>query len=387
MGKFTGGDIDLGSTVQTCSGKVPDSGKDKTAPISIRACMFFDGTLNNRTNVEQGKLGKGSGGSYDNELSNIAILEGYWLNDENADFSFSVYVEGIGTTNFKSDSDVGAATGALRTGIIAKVASGTTQIVRRISRNYPDGIPITDITLDVFGFSRGAAAARYFIFATLNNDPHTLKERLAAQGYSVDIVKVDFVGLFDTVAAYGVKHDDNTKELHLDSIRSAKKVVQLAAAEEHRKNFQLTNINSAINGIQIFLPGMHSDIGGGYVNNSCEEDLQILDIDRAFGLSEADQAAFDRDRRWLLESGWYLNHEIKDLDFWNELKVTRKGISNSYSLIPLRLMAKQALENDVKFDRWLGEDNPIPEELLKIQEAIISARPTTPNWLFVAEHG
>ena len=108
MGKFTGGDINLGTTVQACHNKV--SYKTNTlSPISIRACMFFDGTLNNRTNVEQGKLGKRSGGSYDNELSNIAILERYYLPDENVDISFSVYVEGIGTTDLKSDSDTGAA--------------------------------------------------------------------------------------------------------------------------------------------------------------------------------------------------------------------------------------------------------------------------------------
>ena len=131
-GEFNGGDIDLGTTVQPCSVKGFDSDKDKTPSISIRACLFFDGTLNNRTNVEQGKLGKGSGGSYDNELSNIAILERYWLLDENADLSFSVYVEGIGTTNFKPDSELGAATGMFGTGIIAKVESGIAQIVMNI---------------------------------------------------------------------------------------------------------------------------------------------------------------------------------------------------------------------------------------------------------------
>jgi len=105
MGKFTGGDINLGTTVQACHNKVSYNTKPKT-PISIRACMFFDGTLNNRTNVALGKLGKGSGGSYDNDLSNIAILAKYWKKDEKVDLSFSVYVEGIGTRDFKSDSNI-----------------------------------------------------------------------------------------------------------------------------------------------------------------------------------------------------------------------------------------------------------------------------------------
>jgi hypothetical protein len=381
-GQFNGGNNDLGTTVQPCSVKSSDSDKDKTPSISIRACLFFDGTLNNRTNVEQGKLGKGSGGSYDNELSNIAILERYWLNAGNADFFFSIYVEGIGTTNFKADSEFGAAIGAFSTGIIAKVESGISQIITQIIGKNKNRIPIKEIILDAFGFSRGAAAARFFVFAALENKGYTLKEQLIAQGFSVNAIKVEFVGLFDTVASYGVKHDDNTRELHLDSIRRAKKVVHLAAAEEHRKNFQLTNIKSAVNGVEIFLPGMHSDIGGGYVEYCDEEDLQILDFDRTFGLSRADQDAFERERKWLLESGWYSNSEIQDLGFWNELKVTRKGISNRYSLIPLKLMAKHAQENDLQFNDLLEDNNPIAEELLQIQEAIISLRPTTPDyWL------
>jgi len=381
-GQFNGGNIDLGTTVQPCPAKSSDSDKDKIPSIGIRACLFFDGTLNNRTNVEQGKLGKGSGGSYDNELSNIAILAEYWQKDKDVDFSFSVYIEGIGTTNLKSDSEMGAAIGTLKTGIIAKVESGIARTIKNISEMNPDKIPIKDISLDLFGFSRGAAAARNFVYATLNNKGETLKDQLAGKGYSVSNVRVRFVGLYDTVASYGVKHDHNTDQLHLDSIRQAEKVVQLAAAEEHRINFRLTNINSAVNGLQIFLPGMHSDIGGGYVHNSDERDLQILDIDRTFGLSSDDIAAIKREIEWLLESGWYLKNEIGNVNFWNELRVTRQGISNRYSRIPLKLMKLYADSYGVKFYEGMLDDNPIPEELHEIESAIMRSSPSTPShWI------
>jgi hypothetical protein len=380
--QFNGKDINLGTTVQPCSAKSSDGDKEKTPSISIRACLFFDGTLNNRTNVALGKLGKSLGDSYDNELSNIALLANYWLDDENTDLSFSAYVEGIGTINERSDSIAGAVTGMFETGICAKAESGIAQTAEYIVKNSPGGVPIKDITLDVFGFSRGAAAARYFVYHVLQNKGYTLKERLTNLGYSVGIVKIEFVGLFDTVAAYGLQYEDNSSDLHLDSISCAGKVVQLAAAEEYRKHFQLTNIKSAVNGIEIFLPGTHSDIGGGYIKTYNEEGLQILDIDRIFGLTRDDKAVFERERKWLLESGWYLDHEINDLGFWNELKVNRNCICNYYSLIPLKLMTNYASENDVQFDDQSVDDLPIPEELIEIQEAIIMSCPTTPDyWL------
>jgi hypothetical protein len=382
-GKFTGGDIDCGTTVQTCPNKSASDGEiDTASSISIRACLFFDGTLNNRTNVEQGKLGKRSGGSYDNELSNIAILAGYWEKYANVDFSFSVYVEGIGTTNFKSDSDVGAALGVLETGIVAKVENGIFQTIANIKKHYPGKKQIKNIYLDAIGFSRGAAAARNFVYATLDNKGKTLKDQLAAEGYKVSNVSVKFIGLYDTVASYGVNHDSNTMQLHLDSICSAEKVVQLAAAEEHRKNFRLTNINSATNGHQIFLPGAHSDIGGGYTHNSNEDGLQILDLDEPFGLSVAAKAAIEREMKWLLESGWYLKNEIQEVNCWNELKINRKGISNRYSRIPLKMMALYASENGVQFRTGLDDDNRVPEELQLLELAIAESSPTTPyHWL------
>ena len=378
-GKFTGGDIDCGTTVQACHNKV--SYKTKIiSPISIRACVFFDGTLNNRTNVEQGKLGKRSGGSYDNELSNIAILEGLYLTDNNVDISFSVYVEGIGTTDLKSDSDIGSALGTQGTGIIAKVEKGIAQIITYIIKKNTNKKPIKEIFLDAFGFSRGAAAARNFVYATLHDKGKTLKDKLAFHGYTVGNVRIKFIGLYDTVAAYGVEHDNNTRQLHLDSMGSAEKVVQLAAAEEHRLNFRLTNINSAANGLQVFLPGAHSDVGGGYVDSAKEENLQILDIDATFGLMDAQKAAFDRERKWLLESGWYVKSEIQNINIWNELKATRRGISNRYSRIPLNLMARYASENGVQFNSRIGKDYLVPKELHQIEFSIIESSPKTPNY-------
>ena len=47
--------------------------------------------------------------------------------------------------------------------------------------------------------------------------------------------------------------------------------MHLVAAEEHRKNVSLTDIASAgSKGRELFLPGVHSDIGGDYRDEASE---------------------------------------------------------------------------------------------------------------------
>ena len=227
---------------------------------------------------------------------------------------------------------------------------------------------IERIHLDAFGFSRGAAAARYFVHFVLEGNP--LQPRIEARGNPVEGLEVNFVGLFDTVASYGLRHSNDTSDLHLDAVRSASKVVQLAAAEEHRKNFRLTDITSAVGagvGIEIYLPGVHSDIGGGYVDHYDEVELQILDFDRIS--TDALERRFERERAWLIESGWYLPSEIAEVNFWNELKVTRRGIRNHYNRIPLQHMADFAAETGLSFEP-VSVHHPVPAALAEVHGTI-----------------
>jgi hypothetical protein len=357
-----------GRTIKKCPGKPPET------PVKIRISVFFDGTLNNRKNTELRQAGKGGRasvwglknwyGSYTNDYSNVAKLE--WALGETApgyDFAQKVYIEGIGTEDGQSDSAIyaGASRGKGGTGVEAKVKIGLAKVLEKVMEFVSADVPITYIHLDSFGFSRGAAAARSFIYKAISSGPDRLKERLEAKGYAVGEVRMRFVGLFDTVASLGVNHDDNTAELHLDAVENAEKVVQLAAAEEHRKNFRLTNIKSAgTNGTQIFLPGVHSDVGGGYVDGEGDE-VQIFDIDSTWN-SKAQKAAIERERAWVIEQGWYGSGELQKTDFWNEVVGKRESILNTYALIPLHLMAEFAQELGLLFTTVQAK-HPIPPAL------------------------
>lgn len=60
-------------------------------------------------------------------------------------------------------------------------------------------------------------------------------------------------------------HFNNVDDYGLWATKLAKKVIHICAMDEVRQNFALTDIDNSIksNGIEVFIPGCHTDIGGG----------------------------------------------------------------------------------------------------------------------------
>lgn len=173
-----------------------------------------------------------------------------------------------------------------------------------------------------------------------------MKATLEKRGWEVGKVEVLAVGLFETVSSHGAVYWNDVSDLKLDSISQAAAVLQIAAAEEYRKNFSLTNIHSAAgNGRQIYLPGAHSDIGGGYVGGAGESQVLVS------GSLSKDIA------RFMLDRGWYrVAPGQEELDLvvtptgngnFEYVSVTRKSIAGQYTFIPLRIMADFVKEKGV----------------------------------------
>src|SRR5690625_4069227 len=364
-----------------------EEGDDPKKSVTIRCALFFDGTLNNRVNVNARKTnseayqatkslwhrttGWGSGkgdGSYENDESNIAKMEPHIEDADGFDLTLKVYTEGAGTFDEQSDSTRGAATGTGAAGVESKVRKGILDAVSQIrqARN-PDQFIIKQLTFDVFGFSRGAAGARYCIHCLLMDESQPIQRRLEALGFEVEQVSVKFVGLYDTVSSHGLSFTNDTATLNLDAIRHAEKVIQLAAADEHRKNFSLTNISSAgAKGEQYFLPGAHSDVGGGYVDGAPEKQTILV------GLRHA---AIAERRKWIAD-GWYKENEISDVSSvmgpsrptQEMLTVHRKSVSNAYSLIPLKIMTRFSQENGISINPDLDDAASVTESFPDLQE-------------------
>jgi type VI secretion system secreted protein VgrG len=355
-------------------------------------------------------------------VSNIARLYDLYtdhafdvLSEEATQASLRVYIEGIGTKNNGTDSRYSQATGRGEAGVVARVEQSPEKIITRIrlfQEQNPEVI-IEKIEFDIFGFSRGAAAARHFANEVLRGEQGLLAQALPAGSpiltsrfnwHLKTDVAINFIGLFDTVAAianpglfdFTVANSRNPGvNLRLPD-GCANKVVHLVARDEIRENFALNSLGN----IDLLLPGVHSDLGGGYLPRAREKLLlgkpvtstisQHLAPTRSTAYLTAEKEAF----------AWYEKGVIDFDGPGNELKVAlwerpllpseEQGGSNidplkkvyaaaaierpvhgELSLVYLRIMRELAVRHDVPFK--LIPDTPalrLPEELQPIHKKL-----------------
>uniref|UniRef100_UPI0016800465 T6SS phospholipase effector Tle1-like catalytic domain-containing protein n=1 Tax=Pseudomonas profundi TaxID=1981513 RepID=UPI0016800465 len=318
--KFPEPELDMRATPVIEAETVEDEEEEEetelplTQLITLRIGVFFDGTGNNKDNSQSvagcraedvglesiaedirqhcashGFDGQGSSpdNSYGNDVTNVARLYDLYRDESGTEIephaqeaSVKVYLEGIGTRSGSLDSMFSQGTGQGGTGVRARVEESPSKIlsvIRRLFEENPN-VLIENIEFDVFGFSRGAAAARDFV-NELKKGSDSLFAAALPPGSSALIpsfnwrfnadIRIGFVGLFDTVAGIvslgGLDfspHNGRNPGLKLEFAPDvAKKVVQLVARDELRHNFSLNSAGSA----DLVVPGVHSDIGGGYM--------------------------------------------------------------------------------------------------------------------------
>lgn len=338
--------------------------------VDIRIGVFFDGTQNNRqnTNARVGnfptdaekkegaaaykKMSNKKDDSYMNDLSNVARKELHYTKDR---YTESVYIEGIGTDDFGTDTDkindhLGVAFGAGRQGVVMKVIKGC-QLVANKAVKLKGRDNINSLIVDVFGFSRGSAAARNFIYELSKKDSKSIwGAQLEKSKLKYERLEVRFVGLYDTVSSYDPNATNTSRhgnfsndvsELHLNNIR-AQKIIHFCANDEHRKNFMLTPTARA-GGQDFYLPGVHSDVGGCYTDNM-NESKQIMDFDNTIGDGYSDDDYNDilnNDLNNLIAQGWFKKGEVVPPNSWHETHINRTGIRNTYSFVTLNLMSEK----------------------------------------------
>ncbi len=250
--------------------------------MTLEIGVFFDGTLNNRYNVMSRAR---SDDSYQNGLSNPALLydiykSGPAYRERNAcggpakEFR-SIYVEGIGSTRGQEDSFTGYAFGQGETGVEARVLEGFRRTLRMLA-GLGGSQRVEKVVIDTFGFSRGAAAARYFVNCIrarrCEYDPVGWGDYEEEWPDDVD-VEIRFVGIFDTVAAIGrAANEDNGPVNVYVKTAQADRIHHITAGNEFRENFRL-NRNTPGGGTTQELPGAHSDVGGGYRGTGDEAPL------------------------------------------------------------------------------------------------------------------
>lgn len=238
--------------VRAAANQATQEAGDASSNNAIMPCsrinlgVFFDGTWNNRFLVGTDKL--------DSYHTNVDFMELIYSKDVDSSSGCNVhcgseYIMGIGTD--ESGTDIrGGVTGTGPTGVYHRVNDSVERLMEKLDE-LSENKPQIEVLLDVFGFSRGAAAARYFC-------------NLVTKEGKLDGVwgkpKIRFLGLYDCVGSIGLPGDDQENNVDI-STPAAQHVVHITADDEIRKNFPLT---LASKGIRRQMPGAHADIGGAY---------------------------------------------------------------------------------------------------------------------------
>ncbi|QAU24193.1 type IV secretion protein Rhs [Dyella sp. M7H15-1] len=426
---------------------------------TLRIGVFFDGTLNNAGNTDlstQCRASTGSalgqsaqeqaaiadhcqsymadaGSSYGGGYTNVWRLYNLYqdstkepLIEGQREYFIPIYVEGIGTVTGERDDLLGMGFGIGGTGILAKVEQTLVQAIPNAVKRFAElepSLSIDALEFDVFGFSRGAAAARHFVNQIHHAQPSPLAQKLPAtqarlaQGFDASKdIRVGFVGLFDTVVAHASLADGfNVRSGRSDPINvalpagCARQVVQLTARDEHRANFMLTTV--APQHREIALPGVHSDIGGGYRDmhegplmlikplRSVETPIEINgrsyrplpEHTRAWQQAQAERSRWkarlgDIEDRCLTTNAWIEMEQAPPAH--GSVVRTRQPVAYAtlgldrpidwrYQLIPLRVMYKLAEEAGVPLDA-IDDSEPayaLPPELMSISVKLLAGQP------------
>ncbi|WP_179402982.1 T6SS phospholipase effector Tle1-like catalytic domain-containing protein [Burkholderia guangdongensis] len=297
-----------------------------SCPQTLHITLFFDGTNNNdlQTNPFRDSLGR--------THTNVARLYNAAL-DKNEQGIFAFYIPGVGTPFKEIGEQVYTTSGkSMATGFGSRCVWGYTRVLNAIynaiasdkTRNLiPDGdanrvctevadghkLPLVGYTdrlglahkqaidegrypqtvkqiwINVIGFSRGAACARVFVNKLINEWASNGRIGYQTGRYALNY-KVNFVGLFDTVASVGPPDstratvDFGTFDGHfafaddgrLDIPKDVRFCYHAFSTHEQRMSFPLDSIRNGDSyggGVreEVAYPGVHSDVGGGYAPN------------------------------------------------------------------------------------------------------------------------
>lgn len=322
------------------------------------------------------------------------------------------------------------------TGVVAKVSKAINYIGEGIEGYEMDeNVEIKSIHFYVFGFSRGSACARLFSYLVaraagapvgkLEHKNYAIKKNVeeefgdylnkkyyknkevcflqkSGQKKSSYSITVDFLGIYDTVSAIGFLKEQGDKVnklrtvfmydstywdnfhkenavrygLFSPSLAPVKSTCHICGTDEFRANFALTDIGSAVDNpenIELFLPGCHSDIGGGYTKGDDGEkktlDAIVDEMDTQMSTTSAIEAG--NDDHWeslsielLKKLGWvetFWNNEIDQISY-QDFRVSSITFThlpkpeNQYSNIPLKFMFERMRSKLPNFEKIFSQD-------------------------------
>ncbi|MFO1434361.1 MAG: DUF2235 domain-containing protein [Candidatus Competibacteraceae bacterium] len=315
------------------------------------------------------------------------------------------YDNGVGTSSFRPLALLGGAFGwGLKRNVI--------DLYTFLCWNYVDGDQIY-----CFGFSRGAFTIRVLtglihfhglvdkaeykdskeelrrlatrVFREFRHDCAKKKSRLVGYAWTLGKKAADhcrlygppskkegpaiaFLGLWDTVAAYGLPIDELTRAWDFifplstpkrDLVSNVERACHALALDDERNTFhpvlwneENESGNSQTKNIcderitQVWFCGMHSNVGGGYPDDA----LAYVSLDWMVDMAGQAGLKFKPDER----------KEIKAKAYWDgKMEDSRHGLGGSYRYLPRKL---EVLTEDID-----DKDNKVVIERPKIHESVL----------------
>lgn len=270
-----------------------------------------------------------------------------------------IYIEGIGTIFEKGDSFshiIDCKPKDNEYSYKAKINKALRFLERKVVNNDD-----SEILIDVFGFSRGAALARFFINLVLENKNTDGTALSFLVKYKI---KINFVGLFDTVVKLNYPSDIFKLDVSDENLNRVNKIIHFCAMHEARENFPLTKVKPFSNLLEISLPGAHGDIGGGYPKVSKESNT----IDSFCHIYSTDVPKMKKNYKW----SW-LFEGVADKEKFCKARSIVRTVDNKINVLYAYLMAKLYMEFNGKdaceFENMINDfengDGLSHEELVK----------------------
>lgn len=320
-------------TVWYISNNVQDSNASRE-PNTLPDKEEFNVTLGNEMVLKDGKYArkhKPTESKNTEGYSNIAILHDSFVllekckeNPTEPIITKLFYIEGAGTTDiscFSSSNINGLGFGLGNTGVTALVSKAVKYVTDFIrSSNLSKKV---NIHFYIFGFSRGATCARLFSrLITRGKNGAAITRESEFEYYYAENLRdndgklmflddypnktIEFLGIYDTVVSIGFLqqkdgevhpimkklydwsdnykdnwHYKNVYEYGLslcdEDAKKIKQICHICAIDEFRENFALTDVGKEVpgNAVEIFIPGCHSDVGGGYPRVVTEQEIVL----------------------------------------------------------------------------------------------------------------
>lgn len=228
-------------------------------------------------------------------------------------------------------------------------------------------------------------------------NPYYGKEKI-----TIESINFRFAGVYDTVPHFGIKQANDFETLNLDFFKDGNdkkigQVVHLMANDEFRYNFDAYSIfldknqelqkteGTTLSGgkkfEEYFIPGAHSDVGGGYNDNSETTLLTkryVKDYDKIPINIENILLAWNKKYNWLNTNNIKKVKSKDDIKENNEdgfyyciipevitgtsmlqpvlfLYMHKKEILNKYEYVTLKIMYERAIYKDMTIGKHLGK--------------------------------